>query len=145
MQSWPKLQLDQVGIDSNITQNHSFSPKEVIYEYCLPHFTCKIDQRLGSHIWSLLKAEINQSNTLPQFELGFIKSYLASIYHVCPYLALFIPISPYLSLFSYTYHYLDLISLCCHICPQLTYMYILWRLHLCAQIFEQSDNYHAWR
>ena len=36
MKSWPKSKLDKVGVGSNIAQNHSSGPYEVISGYYLP-------------------------------------------------------------------------------------------------------------
>ena len=35
MKSWPKLKLGQIGVSSNIAQNHSFSLQEVISGHSL--------------------------------------------------------------------------------------------------------------
>ena len=43
MTSWPKS-LVQVGVGSNIAQNHSSSQYEVLSGHYLPQFTCKVDQ-----------------------------------------------------------------------------------------------------
>ena len=45
MKSWPKVELGQVEIGSNIDQNHSSSPYEFISGYYLPEFLCKVDQK----------------------------------------------------------------------------------------------------
>ena len=45
MKSWPRVKLGQIQVGSNITQNHSSSPWEVIYGHCLPQFTWKVDQK----------------------------------------------------------------------------------------------------
>ena len=36
MKSWPKKKLGQVEVSSNIAQNHSSSPYELIYGHYLP-------------------------------------------------------------------------------------------------------------
>ena len=41
MKSWPKVKLGQVQVGSNIAQNHSFNPYEVISGHYLPQFTYK--------------------------------------------------------------------------------------------------------
>ena len=45
MKSWPKVKLGKVQIGSNVAQNHSSSPWEVIYGDYLPQFTWKVDQK----------------------------------------------------------------------------------------------------
>ena len=45
MKSWPKVKLGQVQVGSNIAQNHSSNPYEVISDHYLPQFTWKIDQK----------------------------------------------------------------------------------------------------
>ena len=82
------MKLGQVQIGSNIAQNHSSSPKEVISGHYLPQST-----------WTLTKNEIMSSYYLLQF--GFIYPYLTPKYHCCTYLALLI----------YIYHYLPIIFL----------------------------------
>ena len=37
--------VGQFGVSSNIAQNHSFSPYEVISDHYLPQFTYKVDQK----------------------------------------------------------------------------------------------------
>ena len=48
MKSWPKLELGQVGVGSNIAQNHSSGPYEVISDHFLPQSTWKVDQKWNS-------------------------------------------------------------------------------------------------
>ena len=36
MENLPKVKLGQVQVGSNIAQNHSSIPKEVLYGHCLP-------------------------------------------------------------------------------------------------------------
>ena len=45
MKSWPKEKLGQAEVGSNIAQNHSSSPYEVIYGHYWPQFIWKIDQK----------------------------------------------------------------------------------------------------
>ena len=45
MKIWPKVKLGQVQVGSNIAQNHSSSPYEVISGHYLPQFTWKVDQK----------------------------------------------------------------------------------------------------
>ena len=45
MKSWPKVKLGQVQVSSNIAQNHSSSPWEVISGHYWPQFTWKVDQK----------------------------------------------------------------------------------------------------
>ena len=40
-----QTQYKDVIIGSNIAQNDSYRPQEVIYCHCLPHFTYKVDQK----------------------------------------------------------------------------------------------------
>ena len=61
MKSWPKVELGQIQVGSNIAQNDSSSPYEVISGHYLPQFTWKV--------------EIRSSFYLLQF--GFIYTYLA--------------------------------------------------------------------
>ena len=51
-ESWPKVKLGQVGVRSNIAQNHSSSLLEVIYGHYLLQFICKVDQQ-----WNWVKLE----------------------------------------------------------------------------------------
>ena len=50
MRSWPKLKVGQVEDGSNIVQNHSSSPYEVISAHYLPQFTWKVYQK-----WNYVK------------------------------------------------------------------------------------------
>ena len=43
MKSWPKVKLGQVGVSSNIAQNHSSSPYEIMSGHYVPQFTYKVD------------------------------------------------------------------------------------------------------
>ena len=45
-------ELVKVGIGSNIAQNHSSAPCEVISDHYLPQFTCKVDQKWIRSSWS---------------------------------------------------------------------------------------------
>ena len=67
-----KLKLGQVGVDSNIAQNHSSSPQEVISG---PQFTWKVDQKLN-----YVKLE-SISTLLRITQLAYRKSYLVIM---CP-------------------------------------------------------------
>ena len=46
MQSWQNVKLAQVQVGSNIAQNHSSSPWEVIFGHYLPQFTWKGDPKV---------------------------------------------------------------------------------------------------
>ena len=86
MKSCPNVKLGQVGICSNIAQNHSFSPLDVIWSLLAPiHMQSWPNMKLGRYY-------------LLQF--GFIYRYLASKYHFCPYVSLFIYIYHYLPIFG---------------------------------------------
>ena len=53
MKSWPKVKLGQVEVGSNIAQNHSSRPYEVISAgHYLPQFIWKVDQK-----WNYVKLE----------------------------------------------------------------------------------------
>ena len=53
MKSWPKVNLGQVKINSNIAQNYSSSTLEVISGHYLPQFTWKVDQK-----WNLCQVGV---------------------------------------------------------------------------------------
>ena len=44
MKSLPKLKSGQIGVDSNIAQNHTSSIYNVIYGHYLPQFTWQVNQ-----------------------------------------------------------------------------------------------------
>ena len=73
MQSWRKVKLSQVEVGSNIAQNHSSSPYEVISGQYLPQFIWKVDQE-----WNYVKLESVRS-LLKITRLVYMKSYLAII------------------------------------------------------------------
>ena len=88
MKSWPKSKLGQVGVGSNIAQNHSSSPQEGIsghiicpnsYEKLIKgeirlswsqfeHCSKSLIQPLGNHIWSLFASMHMKSS--PKSKLG---------------------------------------------------------------------------
>ena len=45
MKIWPKSKVGQIGVGSNIAQNHSSSLQAVLSGHYLLQFTCKIDQK----------------------------------------------------------------------------------------------------
>ena len=73
MKSWPKVKLGQVEVGSNIAQNHSSSPYEVISGHYLPQCIWKVDQT-----WNLVKLEMVRT-LLKITRLTYRKSNLAII------------------------------------------------------------------
>ena len=73
MKSWPKVKSGQVEVGSNIAQNHSSSPYEVISDHYLRQFTWKVDQK-----WNYVKLESVQT-FLRITRLAYRKLYLAII------------------------------------------------------------------
>ena len=58
MQSWPKVKLGQVWVDSNLAQNHSSYQKKVMSYHYLHQITCTFDQKWNyvklESVWALL-------------------------------------------------------------------------------------------
>ena len=69
MKSWPQVKSGQVGIGSNIAQNHSSSLQKVISGHYLPEFIWRVDQK-----W-------NPVTLLEITHLASWKSYLVVICH----------------------------------------------------------------
>ena len=97
MKSWPTVKSGQVGVSSNIAQNHLSSLLQVISGDYLPQFTWKVDQKLNYVI------------ICPY--LGLSTLIVPTIYDLNTYIALFIYIVPYLACFAYIYPHLALFTL----------------------------------
>ena len=95
MESLPKVKLDQVGVGSNIAQNHSSSL--YIWPLLAPNYHEKVTKyEIGRYyllFWCYLPLFVPKIKMLPIFSLTYL----------------------YLSLFTYIYlYYLPLFG---HICP----------------------------